>query len=77
MSIIKTVTVSHDCTNSNIIFPVYKYLKIQIRGGACTQDDRCQMEVDLAERFRYEVQVQVSDIIIVAVCMCWNGLFCC
>ena len=42
----------------SIIFPVYNYLGIQIRGGAFDQDDVCSLEVDLAERFQYEAQVQ-------------------
>lgn len=60
-------------TYLSIIFPVYNYLGIQIRGGAFTQDDRCQLEVDLAERFHYEAQVQVSNPNIIVTCRCWNG----
>eukprot|EP00804_Cyclotella_cryptica_P017336 CCRYP_019000-RB/>CCRYP_019000-RB protein AED:0.00 eAED:0.00 QI:233/1/1/1/1/0.66/3/1813/533 len=44
----------------SIIFPVYNYLGLQIRGGAFQQDDTFSLELDLAERFYYEAQVQVS-----------------
>lgn len=46
--------------STSIIFPVYNYLGLQIRGGAFHQDDACSLELDLAERFYYEAQVQVS-----------------
>jgi hypothetical protein len=58
LKIFENCPASAKLKDSSIIFPVYNYLGIQIRGGAFDQDDVCSLEVDLAERFQYEAQVQ-------------------
>jgi tetratricopeptide (TPR) repeat protein len=43
---------------SSIIFPVYNWVGLQIKGGLIEQDDLCTLEVDLAKRFCHEAQIQ-------------------
>ena len=41
------------------IFPVYNYVGLQIKGDAFDQDDGvCSLEIELAQKFQYEAQVQ-------------------
>ena len=41
-----------------IMFPVYNYIGLQIKGGAFDQDYVGSLEVELAQKFQYEAQVQ-------------------
>ena len=42
----------------SIMFPIFNRVGIQIKGGVIDQDDSCSLEMDLAERFCHEAQVQ-------------------
>ena len=44
--------------HSSIIFPVYNWVGMLIKGGTIDQDDMCSLEVDLAKRYCHEAQVQ-------------------
>ncbi len=42
----------------SLMFPIYNMVGIQLKGGVIDQDDECSLEMDLAERFCHEAQLQ-------------------
>lgn len=53
-----TTTAAPKMKNISIMFPVYNRVGVQLKGGVIDQDDACSLEMDLAERFCHEAQVQ-------------------
>ena len=50
----------------SIIFPIYNLVGLQLKGGVIDQDDECSLENDLAEKYVYEAQTQVSNVYLFA-----------
>ncbi|KAL7498705.1 hypothetical protein ACHAWT_008434 [Skeletonema menzelii] len=42
----------------SLIFPIYNMVGIQLKGGVIDQDDECSLEMELAQRFCHEAQLQ-------------------
>ncbi|KAL3770882.1 hypothetical protein ACHAW5_003970 [Stephanodiscus triporus] len=42
----------------SVMFPIYNRVGLQLKGGVIAQDEACSLEMDLAEKFCHEAQVQ-------------------
>ena len=62
LKIFENCPAAADMKDISIIFPIYNLVGLQLKGGVIDQDDECSLENDLAEKYVYEAQTQVSNV---------------
>ena len=67
LKIFENCPAAADMKDISIIFPIYNLVGLQLKGGVIDQDDECSLENDLAEKYVYEAQTQVSNVHILCV----------
>jgi hypothetical protein len=58
MKIFEQCPASKKMKDISVMFPIYNRVALQLKGGVIAQDEACSLEMDLAERFCHEAQVQ-------------------
>ncbi|KAL3810385.1 hypothetical protein ACHAXA_002852 [Cyclostephanos tholiformis] len=58
MRIFENCPASKKMKDISVMFPIYNRVALQLKGGVIAQDEACSLEMDLAERFCHEAQVQ-------------------